>query len=558
MKRHLLLLSLAFIAITAFGQNPIPNWNFEAWTSSTYDYPQNYPITSNQDCIRYSIPFNVTKITDAYHGTYAVQLTTNTNESAKDTAFGYFINTNPDGNPSSWTGGMPYSQKPTGIRGYYKYNVATADSGTILVAFSKGGLNIGSYFFNIGGIKNDYTLFHFTFIPALSETPDSVIFAALSCKLVNGEPLGVPGSTLLIDSVSFTGVSSQPTLMNGDFESWQTQTSILPDSWYLDGGQEVGVYQTTDAVEGQYAIELKTYLGNTNNHPAARAGRISTGYYPNNCNDNCNELGGYPFSNQNDTLTFYYKYNPSGSDSATVSLNFKKDGANIGWGGIKLLASSTFQYKEIPFNVGQTPDTVIIDIQSSSWNDTLLSFIGSDLIVDAIHFKSQVITKTNPVITWANPDDITYGTLLSATQLNATADVVGTFVYTPAIGTLLSTGNSQTLRADFTPTDATDYNSTFKTVTINVLTGTAVSSIGEADIKFYPNPVTDNLFIESPESISSVIVTNIVGIKVLEKRVANSTKATILVKDLNSGLYFISIRTASGSTIVKKFLVKGK
>ena len=44
------------------------------------------------------------------------------------------------------------------------------------------------------------------------------------------------------------------------------------------------------------------------------------------------------------------------------------------------------------------------------------------------------VLKATPVITWATPADIVYGTALSATQLNATTTVPGTFVYTPAAG----------------------------------------------------------------------------------------------------------------------------
>ena len=47
---------------------------------------------------------------------------------------------------------------------------------------------------------------------------------------------------------------------------------------------------------------------------------------------------------------------------------------------------------------------------------------------------------------------------MSATQLEATASVPGTFVYTPAAGTVLGAGNSQTLSVTFTPTDTADYN----------------------------------------------------------------------------------------------------
>ena len=53
-------------------------------------------------------------------------------------------------------------------------------------------------------------------------------------------------------------------------------------------------------------------------------------------------------------------------------------------------------------------------------------------------------TSNVPTITWNTPAAITYGTALSSTQLSATANVPGTFVYTPAAGTVLKAGK-QTL-----------------------------------------------------------------------------------------------------------------
>ena len=47
--------------------------------------------------------------------------------------------------------------------------------------------------------------------------------------------------------------------------------------------------------------------------------------------------------------------------------------------------------------------------------------------------------------------DITYGTELSNVQLNATADVMGTFVYDPLAGTVLNAGDHQPLYVTFTP-----------------------------------------------------------------------------------------------------------
>ena len=73
-----------------------------------------------------------------------------------------------------------------------------------------------------------------------------------------------------------------------------------------------------------------------------------------------------------------------------------------------------------------------------------------------------------PTITWTNPVDITYGTPLSNTQLDASASVGGAFAYTPAAGTILDAGQNQTLVTTFTPTDTTDDATNTASVTINV------------------------------------------------------------------------------------------
>ncbi len=78
----------------------------------------------------------------------------------------------------------------------------------------------------------------------------------------------------------------------------------------------------------------------------------------------------------------------------------------------------------------------------------------------------MTLVKAAPAITWSAPAAIAYGTALSATQLNATASVPGTFVYTPTAGTVLPAG-TQTLSVTFTPTDTANYNQTTKTVSIN-------------------------------------------------------------------------------------------
>jgi subtilase family serine protease len=76
-------------------------------------------------------------------------------------------------------------------------------------------------------------------------------------------------------------------------------------------------------------------------------------------------------------------------------------------------------------------------------------------------------THGTPPITWATPAAITYGTALSATQLNASSTVAGSFSYSPAAGTVLGAGQ-QTLKVTFTPTDTTDYTTATDSVTLTV------------------------------------------------------------------------------------------
>ena len=106
------------------------------------------------------------------------------------------------------------------------------------------------------------------------------------------------------------------------------------------------------------------------------------------------------------------------------------------------------------------PGSYAINVNVSGLSATNYSFAAKN--------GTLTIGRATPTITWAKPTDITYGTALGATQLDATTTVPGSFVYTPAAGTVLSAGAGQTLSVTFTPTDTSDYNSVTITATINV------------------------------------------------------------------------------------------
>ena len=93
------------------------------------------------------------------------------------------------------------------------------------------------------------------------------------------------------------------------------------------------------------------------------------------------------------------------------------------------------------------------------------------------------VYQATPLITWNTPAPIPYGTALSSTQLDATAAnpnsgsaVSGTFVYTPAAGTILGRG-STIVNVTFTPTDTTDYTTANASVTLVVTPSYSVSDL---------------------------------------------------------------------------------
>jgi hypothetical protein len=88
------------------------------------------------------------------------------------------------------------------------------------------------------------------------------------------------------------------------------------------------------------------------------------------------------------------------------------------------------------------------------------------------------VTPARPVIAWADPAPIVYGTPLGAAELNASASftgatVSGSWSYTPAAGTVLDTG-AQTLQVVFTPDDTVNLTTATATTTIIVTPATLV------------------------------------------------------------------------------------
>jgi hypothetical protein len=97
---------------------------------------------------------------------------------------------------------------------------------------------------------------------------------------------------------------------------------------------------------------------------------------------------------------------------------------------------------------------------------------GHNYAVTTLVNASGVISQADQLIVWSNPTNVTFGTPLSATQLNATVSGVpggsapGGLTYTPAAGAILPAG-SNTLNVDAAGT--VNYKAAGKTVSVNVV-----------------------------------------------------------------------------------------
>jgi len=166
----------------------------------------------------------------------------------------------------------------------------------------------------------------------------------------------------------------------------------------------------------------------------------------------------------NNLTKTYGSANPALTNSITGFVN--GDGSSVVTGSAALSTTATTTSP-----VGSYPITIAQGTLAAS-NYTFTTVNGT-----------LAVTQGNGAISWSAPAAITYGSVLSATQLNAAATcggvtVPGVYSYSPASGSVLAAG-TQTLHVTFTPTDTTDcpVEATTVSLTVNkaILTVTAAN-----------------------------------------------------------------------------------
>jgi hypothetical protein len=216
------------------------------------------------------------------------------------------------------------------------------------------------------------------------------------------------------------------------------------------------------------AIVYGTALSSTQLNAAVSVGNGSTSYTP---------PAGTVLSAGNQTLTVNVaetaNYRPA---SATVTVQVGRATPAIQWAQpasvVYGTALSNAQLNATSPVAGTFSYSPAAGTLLSAGNGQTLSvtFTSSDPnYTNATASVSLDVRKAQPVISWATPAGIVYGAALSATQLNATANVAGGFAYTPAAGTILNAGAAQTLSVQFTPADQGNYESAGFSTTIDVV-----------------------------------------------------------------------------------------
>lgn len=175
-----------------------------------------------------------------------------------------------------------------------------------------------------------------------------------------------------------------------------------------------------------------------------------------------------------------------GTSSATTSVMVSQKPITVTYSGLSAITYGTTLSSSLNATLSQTVDGTL-----SYYTDTsLTSSVISTTVLNAgsytIYAKftptsanyvsytvntGLTVNKATPIVTYDTLPSIAYGTTLQS-SFTASANVSGTIAYfllnDPIIGSQILNAGTYTLRAQFTPTDATNYESTFATSSLIV------------------------------------------------------------------------------------------
>ena len=271
-----LLLFIMLICSYQLSAQDIPNADFEQWDTYTgYVDPADW---DTPNLLTYVAPFYVlttTQSTDSYSGTYAVRMESQTILSfvvpglltLGQLSFDMINQT------SEISGGIPFNQRPSFLRGYYKYTPATGDNA--LAAVFLTSYDTESCIRDTvaqGGLLLPDTIDIYSQFEVILEyysvlTPDTMNIIIMPTAGLNT----VLGSVMLVDSVwlDYTGapyvnLGNDTTIIQGSVLTLDAGSGNgYTYEWHKDMQPEIiGSSQTFDVTtEGLYSVIVRNVQG---------------------------------------------------------------------------------------------------------------------------------------------------------------------------------------------------------------------------------------------------------------------------------------------------------
>ena len=333
-----------------------------------------------------------------------------------------------------------YSDGDEVSHGFLRSSTGTITSITAPKAGSEVQQGTGSLAINasktiVGTYTDSNSVFH-GFIATLAEAATTTTLNSAQASTVYGEPVTLTAKVA-------SGSTVPP---NGETVSFLNGTATL-GSGTLSGG--TATLTTTalpvgsDSLKAVYSGDT-SFAGSTSSsitQTVAKAGSTTT------------LVSSLNPSNAGQSVTFHVTVAGQFGGVATGSAGFTSGSTSLGAASLSANAAS-ISTTALPVGTNS--------ISASYGGDSNFNSSKSNTV-------SQVVksTLTKPVITWRTPAAIPYGTALSATQLNATASVAGSFTYLPAAGTVLPAG-APLLTVTFKPTNSSAYSTATANVTLTV------------------------------------------------------------------------------------------
>jgi hypothetical protein len=278
---------------------------------------------------------------------------------------------------------------------------------------------------------------------------------------VYSAPIQVSGVSLTIKAfASSPGLADSP-IVTGTYTMGKTTPVITwPAPAPISCCTPIGATQlnATASVAGTFAYSIK-YISGPANGAVLPPGTwtLIAAFTPTDTTD-------YTTATANVSLTIT-KGNPAISWSAPATIQY---GTLLGAKQLNAKAAVNGSFTYTP------PSGTLLGVGSYTLSTTLTPTSAADYNT-ATATVPLTVKQATPVITWATPAPISCCNPITATQLNATASVPGTFTYSwnPGSMSILPPG-SWKLTASFTPTDAVDYTTATASVILTINKGNPV------------------------------------------------------------------------------------